>query len=200
MTQAPATLPLITLSARRQHDQQRETLLCRARRHLWATRERDRDKAIRGQRGDATHAASDSSASGRGDEVDEPSLALGRGAGDIGAVMALRALLQELEFCLSGAGRLSELLRGEAVLYTANVLLGWLTPQKQRGPHYIKLTDQAVRTHLGRFDSVWGLRTGGTSLIALYDGWHEIQRNQQAYDKIKQADESYAKLLREQGR
>jgi hypothetical protein len=119
---------------------------------------------------------------------------------DVGAVMALRALLKELEFCLSGAGRLSELLRAEAVLYTADVLLGWLTPQKLRGPHFIKLDELAVRAHLGRFDDAWGLRAGGASLTAHYDGWSKIQDNQQAYDKLEQTDRSYAQLLGERGR
>lgn len=119
---------------------------------------------------------------------------------DAGAVMALRALLQELEFCLIGAGRLSELLRADAVLYTADILLGWQTPQSLRGPHYIKLDEQAVRDHLRRFDDAWGLRTGGTSLIGLYDGWRKLRDKQQAYGKLEQTDRSYAQLLREQVR
>lgn len=205
MTPVPATLTLaplsITTRARRNRSQHREPFLLRAMRRLWATCERCRDQATCDRCGDPML---DSSVSGFEricircvrDEahVEAP---LESRPQDAAAAMALRALLKELDFCLSGAGRLSELLRADAVLHTADILLGWLTPQNLRGPHYSKLDEQALRHHLRRFDDAWGLRTGGTSLIGLYDGWRKLQDKQQTYDKLAQTDTSYAQLLRE---
>lgn len=204
MTHVPATLTLAPLSVTSQSRAQprRDTLMQRVLRGLRATRARSPheselcgdpmlDACTRAREHECSRCDSG--------EVRNEYLVEVR-AEDIGAVMALRALLQELEFCLSGAGRLRELLRADAVLYIANVLLGWLTPRSQRGPHYIKLTEQDVRAHLARFDAAWGLRTGATSLVRLYDGWHAIQRNQQAYDKLEQTAKSYSQRLQEQGR
>lgn len=206
MTPGPATLTLaplsITTRTRRSRCQSRETFLLRAMRRLWATCERCRDSATCDRCGDPML---DSCVSGFDriciqcvrDEAHAEAPATS--TEDAGAAMALRALLKELEFCLSGAGKPSELLRAEAVLYTADVLLAWVTPKSLRGPQYSKLDALAVRAHLRRFDDAWGLRTGGTALIGIYDGWRKMQDKQLAYDKLEQADRCYAQLLREQG-
>lgn len=205
MTPAHATLTLvpqsITTRARRNRSQPQETFLLRAMRSLWATCERCRDRATCDRCGDPML---DSCASGfervciRCVRDEAHAEAPATSPEDAGAAMALRALLKDLEFCLSGAGKLSELLRAEAVLYTADVLLAWVTPQSLRGPQYSKLDELAVRAHLRRFDDVWGLRTGSMSLVEIYDGWRQMQAKQHAYEKLEQADRSRAQLLREQ--
>jgi hypothetical protein len=116
---------------------------------------------------------------------------------DAGAAAVLRAVLRELECCLSGALRPGEQLRAQALLATAEIVTWWMTPPNLRIPRYAKLDEDALRAHLVRFDETWGVRASEDPLMKVYASWASDQRKSREVAALSRLDRAYAELIRQ---